>query len=68
MTNNYHTINNALDWARKEYQCDSKYWLERAENGTGLIKQIAEFVLGSIEKRDSPEVAGQQEVHANLVR
>jgi len=32
-------------WAQKEYQQDQTYWQDRAKNGTGLIKQIADIVI-----------------------
>jgi hypothetical protein len=35
----------AFKWAQWEYQHDFPYWRDRAQNGIGLIKQIAAFVL-----------------------
>ena len=32
-------------WAYEEFQRDSDYWLDRAKNGKGLIKEVAEFVV-----------------------
>ncbi len=36
---------NLFEWGRKEAQHDLLYWQDRQQNGTGLIKQIADFVL-----------------------
>ncbi len=36
---------NALVWAQAEYKADSSYWRDRAKNGIGLIREIADFVL-----------------------
>lgn len=35
----------AFKWAAWEYQHDLSYWKDRAQNGIGLIQQIASFVL-----------------------
>lgn len=32
-------------WAAWEFQHDKGYWQERATNGSGLIQQIATFVM-----------------------
>jgi hypothetical protein len=36
---------NPLSWAQSEYETDFEYWQDRVKNGTGLIQQIANFVL-----------------------
>lgn len=36
---------NPLKWATWEYQHDLTYWEDRAQNGIGLIQQIASFVM-----------------------
>ncbi len=36
---------NPFIWAREEFQLDLGYWLDRAKNGSGLIQEIALFVL-----------------------
>lgn len=46
--NNYHELklkDNPFMWAYEEFQRDHSYWLDRAKNGEGLIKEIALFVL-----------------------
>lgn len=37
--------NDAFKWAAWEYEHDPGYWQDRAKNGSGLIQQIASFVL-----------------------
>ena len=36
---------NPVLWANWEYQHDSAYWIDRQKNGSGLIQQIANFVI-----------------------
>ncbi len=45
MGTNGNDSDKALEWAQSEYRTDPSYWKDRAKNGTGLIKQIANFVL-----------------------
>ncbi len=45
---NYHELKFKADpfmWAYEEFKRDPNYWLKRAKNGKGLIKEIAEFVI-----------------------
>lgn len=39
------TVEVALEWAEHEAKTDRDYWKDRAKNGSGLIKQIANFVI-----------------------
>ncbi len=39
------TVEDALEWAEHEAKTDLPYWKERSKNGSGLIQQIADFVL-----------------------
>lgn len=32
-------------WVQQEYQHDQGYWQNRAKNGSGLIQQIAIFII-----------------------
>jgi hypothetical protein len=45
MNNNVSISDKATAWAAEEAKKDLDYWLDRAANGNGLIKQIANFVL-----------------------
>ncbi len=45
MSNNDVKPHKAIEWAQSEYTAEPIYWQERATNGSGLIKQIADFVL-----------------------
>jgi hypothetical protein len=40
------------DWVQKEYQHDQGYWEDRAKNGSGIIQQIARFVLAAGTKKN----------------
>lgn len=43
---------NPFAWAAWERSHNIKYWTERAQNGSGLIQQIAVFVLDDKEGED----------------
>ena len=76
---NYHERkfkDNPFMWACEEFQSDPAYWLDRAKNGTGLIKEVAEFVVRNgkpqqeseypmfLEKRSRPlDYIKQREIH-----
>lgn len=45
MNHNELSSHNVFEWAKKEFLGDPEYWQDRAKNGTGLIQQIAHFVL-----------------------
>lgn len=36
---------NPIEWAQDEAKKDLPYWKDRCKNGSGLIQQIANFVL-----------------------
>ncbi len=63
-------------WAYEEFQRDPGYWLDRAKNGKGLIKEVAEFVVRNGKPQQEREypvflkrrsrsliVAGKREIH-----
>jgi len=76
---NYHERkfkDNPFMWAYEEFQHDPGYWLDRAKNGNGLIKEVAEFVVRNgksqqegeypllLEKRPRPyDHSKQREIH-----
>lgn len=35
----------SFEWAWQKYKVDPGYWQDRAKNGNGLIRDIANFVL-----------------------
>ncbi len=58
--NNYHELklkDNPFMWAYEEFQKDRSYWLDRAKNGKGLIKEIALFVLRNGKQQPEGEYA-----------
>jgi len=42
---------NLFEWMQQERKTNFSYWKDRASNGSGLIKEIADFVIESGEAR-----------------
>ncbi len=55
---NYHECELKDDpflWAIEEFQRDPGYWQEKAKNGKGLFREIAEFVIKSGRSQEKGE-------------
>ncbi len=45
MNTNGDISDNPTEWAKRKYKADPAYWQDRSRNGSGLIKEIADFVI-----------------------